>query len=309
MSEPIVSTEGLTKRYGPIVALEDATIEIPRGAWGLLGPNGAGKTTLLRLLLGLTPPSGGQANVLGFDPTHEPKAIRQRIGFVPERDAYVPGLTGVRYVAYAGRLGGLPATDAKQRAHEALNFAGLDEARYRDVADYSQGMRQRAKLAQAIVHDPEIVFLDEPTNGLDPDGREEMLELIDALVNRHGIAAVLASHVLPEVEAVCDGALVLDEGRVVANDRLEALTAVRQATFMVRIRGEREPFAAELNRREARLERTPEGMLLVRTPERDGAHLVLEAAEAADVQVRHLAPARASLEDALVTALEEEAGA
>ncbi len=300
-------TEGLTKRFGQVQALDDATIEIPRGAWGLLGPNGAGKTTLLRLLLGLTPPSGGSAEVTGLDPTRDAKEIRQRIGFVPERDAYVPGLTGVRYVAYAGRLGGLPATDAKQRAHEVLNFVGLDEERYRDVADYSQGMRQRAKLAQAIVHDPEIVFLDEPTNGLDPEGRDEMLELIRSLATRHGIAVVLASHVLPEIEVVCEGALVLDDGRVVANDTLDKLKAVQQAAYLVRIRGEQQAFATALNRRQASLERTPDGKLLVRTPSEDGTSTILEAAQDANVQIRHLEPARASLEDALVTALDKSA--
>lgn len=306
MSEPVVTTQGLSKAYGPVQALDDVTVEIPRGAWGLLGPNGAGKTTLLTLLLGLRAPSAGTASVAGFDPEEDPVAIRQRIGYVPEGDAYVPGLTGVRYVAYGGRLGGLPAEDAMQRAHEVLNFVGLDEERYREVEDYSQGMRQRAKLAQAIVHDPEIVFLDEPTNGLDPEGREEMLELIASLARDHGIGVVLASHVLPEVEAVCEGALVLDGGRVVANDRLDELKAVERANYIVRIRGELAPFADALNAVDASVERTPEGPLRVRVRDEEGPPAILKAARSAGVQVRHLEPARASLEDALVTALAGE---
>lgn len=309
MAEPLIVTDGLRKRYGSVEALVDLSVEIPRGAWGLLGPNGAGKTTLLEILLGLRRPNAGRAEVLGRDPRHEATAIRERIGFVPEVDAYVAGLTGVGYVAYAARLAGLPGSDARQRAHEVLNFVGLEEARYREVEDYSQGMRQRAKLAQAIVHDPEILFLDEPTNGLDPEGRDEMLALIGSLVEDHGIGVVLASHILPEVEAVCEGALVLDEGRLVANDRIEALKAVQEASYLVRIRGERSDLARELNRIEATLEPTEEGLLLVRLPSGRDPRAILAAAEEAGVQLRHLVPARSSLQDALVTALSEGAQA
>lgn len=309
MPEPVVTAEGLTKSFGPVEALQGVSFEIPAGAWGLLGPNGAGKTTLLRLLMGLAGPTRGSCRVLGNDPTRNPTAIREHVGLVPEADAYVPGLSAIRYVAYAGQLGGLPADDAKQRAHEVLNFVGLDEERYRDVGDYSKGMLQRAKLAQALVHAPDLVFLDEPTNGLDPDGREEMLELIASLPRSHDMSVVLASHVLPEVEATCEGALVLDQGRVVANDEMETLKATREATYRVRIRGELEAFEDALDEQGASLDRTPEGALLVSTPTNGGPRAVLEAARAAGVQVRQLEPERASLEDALVTALEEEASA
>ncbi len=308
MPEPVITTEGLVKDYGPVRAVGPLTVEIPRGVWGLLGPNGAGKTTLIRLLLGLADATRGSASVLGLNPAYEARQVRERIGFVPERDAYVPGLTGVRFVAYAGRLSGLPATDAKQRAHEALNFVGIEEARYRPVDGYSQGMRQRAKLAQAIVHDPDLIFLDEPTNGLDPDGRNEMLDLVAALARDHGIAMLLASHVLPEVERVCDGALVLEEGEAVANATLDELKAVRKETYLVRIRGRGEGFDEALAARGGEVERTPEGLRVVRLSGEGGPRRVLEAASQAGVQVRHLEPARSSLEDALVAALDEEAG-
>jgi ABC-2 type transport system ATP-binding protein len=305
--DPVVDVEGLTKSYGSVTALRGVSFELPAGAWGLLGPNGAGKTTLIRILLGLEGPTRGSATVLGEDPTDDPIRIRERVGLVPERDAHVPGLSGVRFVAFAGQLAGLPEDEAMQRAHEVLNFAGLGEERYREVADYSTGMLQRAKLAQAIVHGPELVFLDEPTNGLDPDGREEMLDLVASLPDRHDISVILASHVLPEVEATCEGALLLDQGRVVANDRLETLMATREATYRVRIRGDVERFRGALETVDASLEQTPEGTLLVTAPAEAGTRTVLEAAQAAGVHVRQLEPARASLEDALVTALEEGA--
>lgn len=301
----VVEADGLTKTYGPVDALRGVSFEIPSGAWGLLGPNGAGKTTLLRILLGLTGATRGTVTVLGEDPQRSATGIREKIGFVPEGDAHVPGLTGVQFVAFAGRLCGLPGDDAKQRAHAVLNFVGLEEERYRDVADYSKGMLQRAKLAQALVHDPGVLFLDEPTNGLDPDGREAMLALIRGLAVEHGISVVLASHVLPEVEAVCDGALVLDQGRVVANASLDELKERQQATFRVRVRGSVDAFESALDAEGASLEQTPEGTLMVKTPSQAGAVLVLEAAQEAGVQVRQVEPARASLEDALVTTLEE----
>lgn len=301
----VVEADGLTKTYGPVDALRGVSFEIPSGAWGLLGPNGAGKTTLLRILLGLTGATRGTVTVLGEDPQRSATGIREKIGFVPEGDAHVPGLTGVQFVAFAGRLCGLPGDDAKQRAHAVLNFVGLEEERYRDVADYSKGMLQRAKLAQALVHDPGVLFLDEPTNGLDPDGREAMLALIRGLAVEHGISVVLASHVLPEVEAVCDGALVLDQGRVVANASLDELKERQQATFRVRVRGSVDAFEAALDAAGASLDQTREGTLMVMTPKGEGAVLVLEAAQEAGVQVRQVEPARASLEDALVTTLEE----
>ncbi len=301
----VVEAEGLTKTYGPVDALRGVSFEIPSGAWGLLGPNGAGKTTLLRILLGLTDPTRGSVRVLGDDPQRAASSIRERIGFVPEGDAHVPGLSGVQFVSFAGRLCGLPGDDAKQRAHTVLNFVGLEEERYRDVAGYSKGMLQRAKLAQALVHDPGVLFLDEPTNGLDPEGRQALLALIRGLAMDHGISVVLASHVLPEVEAVCDGALVLDQGRVVANASMEALKERQQATYRVRVRGSVDAFETALNTLGGQLETTREGSLRVVTPGDEGAVLVLKAAEDAGVQVRQVEPARASLEDALVTRLEE----
>ena len=305
MVAPVITTDGLTKRFGPVQALEDLTVDIPPGTWGLLGPNGAGKTTLLRLLLGLTDPTSGSARVAGVDPARDPVGVREQTGLAPERDAFVRGATGTEYVTYAGRLGGLPADVAAQRAHSVLDFVGLGEARYRPTVDYSQGMGQRVKIAQALVHDPDLLFLDEPTNGLDPEGREEMLELVGNLASTHDVSVVMASHILPEVEAVCEGALVLSNGQAVTNARLEDLTALRRSTLRVRVRGDVDAFAEQLAGREAELETSPEGVRLVHLPEDAGPRLVLAAAREAGVQVRELTPARQDLEEALVRSLQE----
>src|SRR4051812_39764240 len=175
---PIVSLDRVTVAYGANAALREVTATFGAGAVGLLGPNGAGKSTMIKSLLGFIPPSTGQMRVLGLDVAVAPVEIRARIGYMPENDAHIPGLTAVQFVSYCGELAGLPRVDATQRAHEVLYYVGLGEARYRNVETYSTGMKQRIKLAQAIVHDPDLLFLDEPTNGMDPKGRDEMLELV-----------------------------------------------------------------------------------------------------------------------------------
>src|SRR5215213_8951566 len=177
-TNPVASLDHVGVRYGNQWALADASASFPRGAVGLLGPNGAGKSTMLKTLLGLVQPATGTIRVLDLDVATHPLDVRARIGYMPESDAQIPGLSAVSFVAYCGELSGLPAADAMQRAHEVLFYVGLGEARYRNVETYSTGMKQRIKLAQAIVHDPDLLFLDEPTNGMDPKGREEMLALV-----------------------------------------------------------------------------------------------------------------------------------
>ena len=177
-ADPVVQIEHLSVVYGKQPALRDVTAVFPGGAVGLLGPNGSGKSTLLKALLGFVKPTEGRMSVLGLDVAASPSEIRARLGYMPEVDAHIPGMNAVSFVAYCGQLAGLPRVDAMQRGHEVLQYVGLGEARYRNVETYSTGMKQRIKLAQALVHDPDLLFLDEPTNGMDPKGREEMLELI-----------------------------------------------------------------------------------------------------------------------------------
>ncbi|HUK32424.1 MAG TPA: ABC transporter ATP-binding protein, partial [Vicinamibacterales bacterium] len=200
--------------YGARQALSHVTATFPRGATGLLGANGAGKSTLIRAILGLITPYEGRIDVLGLSAVDSALDIRTRIGYVPESDAYIPGLNAVASVAYCGELAGLFRADALQRAHDVLSFVGLDEARYRDVDAFSMRMKQKLKLAQALVHDPELLLVDEPTNGLDPKGRDELLALITDLGHGHGLSVIFSSHLLPDVERTCDAVVVLNAGVV-----------------------------------------------------------------------------------------------
>ena len=209
--------------YGRSAALSDVSAVFPPGAVGLLGPNGAGKSTMLKSLLGFITPSSGRLEVLGLDVAHRALEIRSRLGYMPETDGHVPGMNAVTFVAYCGQLAGLPKADAMQRAHEVLFYVGLGEARYRNVETYSTGMKQRIKLAQALVHDPDLLFLDEPTNGMDPKGRDEMLELVRDLSHNKGVSLILSSHLLPDVEYTCDHVVVLDKGTVAASGPIEGL--------------------------------------------------------------------------------------
>src|SRR6266849_1947794 len=223
-SDPVVTLEQVTVSYGGQAALRYVTATVPAGAVGLLGPNGAGKSTMLKALLGFIVPDRGRMRVLGLDVAGAPLDIRRRIGYMPESDAHIPGMNAVSFVAYCGELAGLPRVDAMQRAHEMLFYVGLGEARYRNVDTYSTGMKQRIKLAQALVHDPDLLLLDEPTNGLDPQGREEMLTLIADVAGRRQMSLILCSHLLRDVERVCERVIVMNQGVVATSGTLAELT-------------------------------------------------------------------------------------
>jgi ABC-2 type transport system ATP-binding protein len=234
MPPAVLELDELSVRYGSFTALDGLAARFEGGALGLLGPNGAGKSTLLRCILGMVRPARGRVLVEGQDARRASREIRRRIGYMPERDSYVPGMSGVRALAHLAEVCGLRPDDAMLRAHDVLHFVGLGEERYREVGGYSVGMRQRWKLAAALVHDPDILFLDEPTNGLDPRGRARMLEVIDRVRREHGLHLILASHLLPDVERLCDHVWVLDGGRLKMSDSLEHLTAAARGAKRVR---------------------------------------------------------------------------
>src|SRR6266480_3850942 len=236
----------ITKTYGRITALRQLSVEAPTGAVSLLGPNGAGKTTLIRTLLGLISLDAGGGQVLGMDIRTQRRQIRQAVGFVPEDECLFPGVTGVEFVAYAGELSGMSRKDAMQRSHEVLNYVGLGEARYRPVESYSTGMKQRLKLAAAVVHDPQLLILDEPTNGMDPAGRQEMIELARDLSHGKGMSLIFSSHLLPDVEAVCDHVLVLGRGELLAQGDIQAMKQAHPRSFDVRLKGEAVAFLNRL---------------------------------------------------------------
>jgi ABC-2 type transport system ATP-binding protein len=250
----LIELTGVTRTFGAFTALSDITLSLPPGRIGLLGPNGAGKSTLLKILMGLIPPSSGTGRVLneelGGDRDSEGNwRLRRLIGFMPEADALVPGLSGVEYVALAGELYGMPRREAKRRAHEVLSYLELEEARYRRVEEYSTGMKQRAKLAQALVHDPPVLLLDEPTSGLDPAGRDAMLRLVKALATDHGKSVLLSTHLLADVETVCERVVILAGGLVRGQGTVAELCARRQDRFRLRVQGQAvEAFRDELVR-------------------------------------------------------------
>jgi ABC-2 type transport system ATP-binding protein len=240
----LLDLHNVSRSFGPVAALTDITLQLPPGRIGLLGPNGAGKSTLLKLLLGLIPPSAGTGTVLG-----QPLGswqLRQLIGFMPEADALVPGLQGVEYVALAGELYGMAKDQARRRAHEVLTYLELEEARYRKLEEYSTGMKQRLKLAQALVHDPPVLLLDEPTSGLDPAGREVMLRLLLRLGRDHDKSMLLSTHLLVDVETVCEQVVILDQGRVRGQGAVTELCATRQDRYRLQLQGPVAGFLEDL---------------------------------------------------------------
>jgi ABC-2 type transport system ATP-binding protein len=306
--DAVVTLENVSVTYGRNQALNDVTTTFKRGAIGLLGPNGAGKSTMIKALLGFIVPTQGRMQVLGLDVATSPVDIRARIGYMPENDAHIPGLNAVSFVAYCGELAGLPRTDAMQRAHEVLFYVGLGEARYRNVETYSTGMKQRIKLAQALVHDPDLLFLDEPTNGMDPKGRDEMLELIRDLARNKGVSLILSSHVLPDVEYTCDSVVVMDKGRIAAAGPIAALKQPRGRVYELRVKTglELEEFFDRLRAAGLECHATDEDVVRVFVPGEGGAQQLFAIAAAAQAQVRHLRPSVPTLEDVFANAVGEE---
>ena len=220
----LISARDLTKHYGDIHALDGLTLDVEPGIIGFVGANGAGKSTFLRILLGLLRPTSGSATVLGFDARTQAVEVRKLVGYMPEHDCLPMDVSGTEFVAHMGQMSGLPFAAARERAAEMLRHVGLHEERYRLIGSYSTGMKQRIKLAQALVHDPKLLLLDEPTNGLDPAGRDEMLELVERTGRTFGIALLLTSHLLGEIERVCDSVIAIDAGKLQYSGAVSAFT-------------------------------------------------------------------------------------
>ncbi len=222
----VIVTESLSKRFPRVTALDRLSVDIAPGVTGLVGANGAGKSTLIKILLGLAPATEGTAHVLGLDVTKDGSAIRERVGYMPEHDCLPPDVSATEFVVHMARMAGLPPTAARERTADTLRHVGLYEERYRPIGGYSTGMKQRVKLAQALVHDPELVFLDEPTNGLDPAGRDEMLGLIRRIHSDFGISVLVTSHLLGELERTCDHVVVIDGGKLLRSSSTDEFTQV-----------------------------------------------------------------------------------
>jgi ABC-2 type transport system ATP-binding protein len=239
----ILEVDDLTHDYGEVVALSGLTLEVPPGVTGLVGANGAGKTTMLRLMLGLLHPTSGSMQVLGHDPQREPLVVRSRIGYMPEGDCLPRDQTAADFVSYAAQLAGIPSHEAKRRSSETLFLVGLEEERFRFLGDFSTGMQQRVKLAQAIVHDPDLLLLDEPASGLDPEGRTQMLDLIKRL-SEFEVNVIVSSHVLTDIEQTCDWVVMLDAGNLLRSGPLQGFEKL--GTVLVEVLEHPEVVAAAI---------------------------------------------------------------
>jgi len=295
-SAPIIETSSLSKDYQGLMALNSVDISIPSGAVGLLGPNGAGKSTLIKCLLGLVVPSSGSSSMLGLpsDRVGSNTGGREKVGYVPENDCLIPNMDAVSFVKYMGEISGLPPMDAMQRAHEVLHYVGIGDERYRKIGTYSTGMKQKIKLAQAIVHDPELIILDEPTNGMDPKGRQEMLDLIKDIHENHGKNILLSSHLLPDVEYICEHVVIMNNGAVLVQGMIRDLTTASDE-YEIRIKGDEEQFRSLLSG--MGMEFQKKGTFFMVRSREELLGRLYPAIKGKDIQIRHATRYRQTLED------------
>ena len=302
-STPIITARSLGKMYGPHMALEDVNLEIPPGAVGVLGPNGAGKSTLFKCLLGLITTTSGEGTVLGYDIRTEGDKIRSRIGYMPEYDALDPGLSAIDQVRYAGELVGMNPAHATRRAHEVLQYVGLKDQRYRKIETYSTGMKQAAKLACALVHDPDVLICDEPTNGLDQKAREFMLQTLRRTVSEGNRSVLMSSHVMDDVQEVCERIVMIHKGRIVVQRRIEDLARQIEREIEISVWGGASRMQQELETRGFKVRRLGRVLRVDRVD--DGTTRdVLEAAVSANVQVRQMREYEPDLEDIFLLIME-----
>jgi ABC-2 type transport system ATP-binding protein len=298
-----IEVKDLHFSYGKLKALDGVDLDLPQGAIGLLGPNGAGKSTLLRILLGFLVPDKGEGRILDYDIKHEQSSIRRFVGYMPEDDCFIPGMDAVSFTSYFGELSGMPRQEAMKRAHEVLFYVGLGESRYRNLETYSGGMKQRLKLAQAIVHDPKLIFLDEPTSALDPQGRKEILELIIDISSKKNIQVLISSHILPDIEAICSYVVILNKGKLAAQGDMDRLKQIDYKLYELRIKGESEGFIKKLRDKKSRIKETKDGILKVYLPPDKNPQDIFAIAAEEKIQIRHFVKSRTSLEDLFAKAV------
>ena len=300
----IIRTTGITKRFESVTALDDISLDVPPGATGLLGPNGAGKSTLIRVLIGLLAPTSGTGSVLGRRIGSESSSIRQKIGYMPEHECLILDMDAVSFCTYMGQMTGMSRPEALSRAHEVLHYLGVGEERYRNISTYSTGMRQKIKLAQALVHDPELLLLDEPTNGLDPRGRDEMLGLIRSLAADEGKNILLSSHLLPDVESVCQNVVIMSSGQVLKQGSIGEMLIASKTIMSLRIKAgpaETARFTAELRKAGFGAEAQKGGSIRLDIGDEgrldEAYQAVMRAGAASGVQVRFVSRSARTLED------------
>jgi ABC-2 type transport system ATP-binding protein len=307
--DPVIELDALEVRFGGRPILKKLTASLTGRSIGLLGPNGAGKSTLLNTLLGFYQPSAGSARVLGRDIRTQPREVRGLIGYMPENDAFIASMSGVRFVRLMAELAGLPPEQALERAHEAFFYVGLGEVRYRPLGTYSLGMKQSAKLAQAIAHGPKLLFLDEPTNGLDPPARARMIQLIQEIRDRGDLRLILSSHLLRDVEECCDQVLILKEGNIAAHCDLEEERRSNRRFLELETRGSSNGcFLEALEKLGCETAQGAQGRIKLILPDGLEIRQLYEVAAAQQVQIRRLNHKRDSLEDIFLKAMEAADG-
>jgi ABC-2 type transport system ATP-binding protein len=302
----LLELDHLTVRYGRRAALDGVSVALDSKALGILGPNGAGKSTLIRALLGLVPIAAGGARLEGLDVRREGKRIRETIGYMPEHESYLAGMTAVRFLRFMGEMCGLPAAAAMERAHEVLFYVGLGEVRYRPLDGLSYGLHQKVRLAQALIHGPKILILDEPTNGLDPTARDEMLSLIRDMIAHSGSKVVMCSHLLKDIETCCEEVLVLKRGRVVASGNIGAMEHASKNVFEMRIKGDLDRYMAALSERGCECRLNERDTLQVTVHDGIVPKSFFEIAQRQGAQVRHFYAKKDTLEDVFLKVLEDE---
>ncbi len=305
METEIIATDSLTKYYGQIKGIEDISVKVPSGGVGFLGPNGAGKTTLIRTLLGIIRPTRGGAYVLGYDIKHDINQVRDRIGYVPEfNTSFIPDTTAMKFVAFCARMNGLSYPESKQRASDSMFYVGLGEERYRKLGTFSIGMKQKVKLAVALVHDPEIIICDEPTNGLDPTGRVQMLELIKNLQTDEKKNVILSSHLLRDVEQTTDHALVMSQGEILAQGNIRELTANKRSTVSVKVKTQADDLLKALQAKQ--LEACIEGGYIEVEITPGVEKEIFKTANQIGANIRYLGSRSSTLEDVFIDLFREQ---
>ena len=304
----IIDLDGLEVRLGTRTVLNGLTGELQGNAIGLLGPNGAGKSTLINTLLGFHAPSKGSARVLGLDAHRDRAQIRGAIGYMPENDSFIGNMSGVRFVRYMAELAGLPPGPALERAHEALFYVGLGEVRYRKVNTYSLGMKQLIKLAQALAHGPKLLILDEPTNGLDPIARQRMIQLLKDIRKEGSVRLLISSHLLRDIDEICDEVLILKSGRVAALCNIEAERRSNRSFMELETVGATEQFSVSIRGLGCECACFPGGRIKLVIPDSIEVRDLYVIASEQGVQIRRMNQRRDSLEDIFLRAMDNETG-
>lgn len=301
--ETTIELNGLNFSYGDIKAVDDVSLITRRGIYGLLGPNGAGKTTLMKLILGFLKARSGSGKVLGYGIDENRRELREQVGYMSESDSLIPGMDAVDFTSYLGRLSGMPKQEAIKRAHEVLYYVGLEESRYRKIETYSSGMMQRLKLASSIVHDPVLLFLDEPTSGMDPGSRKEMIELINDISKKGTMSIIISSHILPDIEATCEDVIIMDKGKIIANEKISLIASKEVDIFEIKLGGSSSAFLKKFEN--FKYEEGEKGMIRMQLPSNFSTKEIFDTALESGTHIKHFLKRRSTLEDTFMNAIGE----